>query len=585
MKVMRRATIAVALTLGAPGALLGQRQRQQPLPDTPRLLVAVFVSRDLPTGVMTADAVRNRVTNAVNVRSLYVIPRNDIVTYLESSGYKPDSALGPTDLRELAKLLRADEILGGTVAKTATGVRVEPRLMLARDPALAQPLPPIEASNPGDAARNIERSLLDARKQLKDVQECENLIRASKYAEAIEEAREGIAEYPNATIARLCLANAFQAMKAPADSVLKVTDEVLRLDPKSSPALRFAYGAHSARRAAALAANDSAAVASAGEAAVRALVTLMSLEPWNNTLQQQVISELAQLGRPAVAIPIVDTLIAQNPMDAGLIRQKWLLLLNAAASDTGLAQKTYFDSAVVAGESMIRVDTTAADSAFWTRQIAAATQGSNPIRATEMASRAVQRFPQSAEFWFLKGNAERKAGQLQMADESLRRAAALNPKYPSLSLLLTQTNLELGRMDTVVAMVRRNVAAGEDPNTWAGFLLAPAQAAWKVADSTKKIDDYERVVALAEESDRLSASPTAKFFIGIASVSIAVDALQSAQKAKSCPLARRSQDMFLKAQTNMPGGGSVDANTARNVLGIVAQYSPYAEQMVKAYCK
>src|SRR5213078_2972971 len=95
-------------------------------------------------------------------------PRNDIVNYLECSGYKADSALGPSDLKELAKLLRADEVFSGSVIKTATGIRVEPRLMLARDVSLAQPLPAVEAANVADAAKAIEKSLTEARKQLAD---------------------------------------------------------------------------------------------------------------------------------------------------------------------------------------------------------------------------------------------------------------------------------------------------------------------------------------------------------------------------------------------------------------------------------
>jgi len=255
VKVMqRRATIAVALTLGlaSPAALVAQMRAQGPNPDTPRLLVAVFSSNDRSAGVMAADAIRTRVQNLANVKQLYVIPKNDIVTYLESSGYRPDSSLGLTDLKELAKLLRADEVLAGSVTRSATGgYRFEPRLMLARDPALAQPLPAVEAANANDAARQVEKSLNEARKQLADNKACENAIRDQKWAAAIAAANAGIVKYPTATIARLCLANVYLAMQttkdslgAPPDSVLKVTDEIRRLDPKNSQALRFAYAAY-----------------------------------------------------------------------------------------------------------------------------------------------------------------------------------------------------------------------------------------------------------------------------------------------------------------------------------------------------
>src|SRR5205823_12293938 len=161
--------------------------------------------------------------------------------------------------------------------------------------------PVAEAGNSGDAARQIEKSLGEARKQLADNKACENAIRDGKNEQAIALARAGIAKYPNATIARLCLANAYIAMKAPPDSVLKVTDEIRRIDPKNSQALRFAYTAYQQK-------NDN-------EKAVRALVMLLELEPGNPTLQNQVINELAKLGQPDKALPIIDQLLSQSPGD------------------------------------------------------------------------------------------------------------------------------------------------------------------------------------------------------------------------------------------------------------------------------
>src|SRR3954463_2051259 len=151
MLMQRRAAIAVALmgTLAAPAVVFAQARTQGPAPDTPRLLVMVFAGPDRLTGVQTADALRSRVSTNVDVRRLYVIPKNDISMTLQSSGFNPDSALGQSDLKELAKLLRADEVLAGRVSRSATGVHVEPRLMLARDPSIAQALPPIDAVNVG----------------------------------------------------------------------------------------------------------------------------------------------------------------------------------------------------------------------------------------------------------------------------------------------------------------------------------------------------------------------------------------------------------------------------------------------------
>ena len=576
MKVMqRRALAAVALTLGvssAPAALGAQTRAQAPNPDTPRLLVAVFASNDRASGVQTADAVRTRVTNVSNVKQLYVIPKNDITNYLESSGYRADSSLGPTDLKELAKLLRADEILGGSVARTATGMRIEPRLMLARDPTMAQALPVVESGNAGDAARQIERSLQEARKQLADNRACENHIRARTYDAAIAAARAGIAKYPNATIARLCLATAFQEKKAGPDSVLRVTDEIRRIDPKNSFALRQAYIAYKEK--------------GEGENAIRALLGLLALEPGNPTLQGTVVAELAQLGKPHVAIPIVDTLLMQNPGDPTLMRQKWLLLLASAAADTTAGRGSLFAQAVRTGEDMVRIDTALADSAYYERQIGAASGVTDqPARAVEVSSRAVQRFPNNAYFWQLRAQSERRAGQLQQARESMMRALAINPQVRNANLFMAQLALDLQQPDTAVAIARRAIAAGEPAGTWSTFLLAPTQAAFKRAQETKDVEDFRRALTLAQESDKLSASETAKFFIGVSAFSIGSDALQKAQKPQSCPLARSAQEMMVLTQINMPAGGRVDAGTAKTILDYVATYAPAADQMVKQYCK
>src|SRR5207237_9302631 len=187
----------------------------------------------------------------------------------------------------------------------------EPGLRRSRDLALAKPLATVDASNPGDAARQIEKSLQDARKQLPDNKACENAIRDNQNDKAIAFAKAGILKYPNATIARLCLANTYIAMKAPPDSVLRVTDEIRRIDPKNSQALRFAYTAYQAK-------NDAAS-------AVRALLGLRELEPNNPSLDTQIITELAKLGKPDEALAIIEQMLPQNPGDPQLLRQKWLL--------------------------------------------------------------------------------------------------------------------------------------------------------------------------------------------------------------------------------------------------------------------
>jgi tetratricopeptide (TPR) repeat protein len=563
---------AVAFALGATGApaVLSAQTSRGPTQDTPRILVAVFQSSERMAGVQIADAVRTRVGNGANPRFLYVIPKNDIVNYLESSGYKADSSLGPSDLKELAKLLRADEILFGHVTRTAGGYQIEPRLLLARDPTVAQALPAVTVREPDDAARDVERALEAARRQLADNRACENALRDQNYMRAIAAANEAIKKYPNATMARTCLASAYQAMKLPPDSLLRVAEEIRRLDPKNSWGWRYLYAGYEAK-------GDQ-------ENAVRALITLMSLEPWNTQLQGQVVSALATLGKPEVAIPLVDTLLMSNPGDPSLLRQKWLLSLAAAAAADSARAPGLYEQALAAGERMVNSDTSLADTTYFERQIAAGALAS-PQRGAEIAARAVTKFPNHADFWSIKAQLERRAGQLQSAEQSIRRSLQINPSQPNARLLQAQIFVDLNMPDSAVAIARAAIAAGDDAKTWGAMLLGPTQAAFKKAQETKANADYEKALALAEESDRLASSETAAFFIGASAFSLGINLLQEAQKPKSCPMARRAQELLAKTQMHMPRGGRVDPPTAAQILGYVNQYLPAAEQMVKAYCK
>ena len=595
MKVMqRRAAVAVALAIGsvsAPFELESQSTRTTgPAPDTPRLLVAVFQSADNLTGFQASNAIRTRISNTFTPRQLYVTPWETIDGFLKSSGYKSDSSLGPSDLKELGRAMRADEILMGLVSKTGSGLRIEPRL--ARSTAIdqPQPLPVVEVTKPEDAARIIEKSYTEARKQLADVKTCENAIRDNQLPKAIAMARAGIAKYPNATIARLCLAQAFYNAKQ-YDSSLAIIEEIKRLDPKNSFAYRMAYFNYTDKG------NDSAAVMS--------LVALSKLEP-SPTLLSQIITALAKLGKPSMAIPIVDEMLAASPGDPQLLRQKWLLTLAAAAAaDTGAPRNALLAQAITAGETMARSDTSQADSTYFARQMAAAAASGNAAKQVEFASLATQKFPNNIEYWMIRGQAEKRAGQLEMALTSFNKALAINPKYPNLYVNIGLVYVEMNQPDSAIALARRAVASGEDAKTWGQFLLAPTQKLLGAAQQSKNPEEFRRILALSQEADKLAPIPESAFFIAISAYYIAGDLVEKIQPlvqdyqkenttarqktalaGRICPLGKETQEMILLVQTNMGRGGRVQPQTAQQILmQWVPQVSPYVDQVMTAVCK
>src|SRR5918999_637536 len=285
VRAMQRRGLQLAglvAAVAAAGAAPADAQTGRTVEPDARILVATFRSADRGLGVAGADAIRSRVSQEVPQKQLLVIRKEDINGTLAASGYAADSALSPSDMKELAKLMRADEILDGTVTKTPDGgVRVDARLLLARDVALAQPLPPASARNVGDAARQISRDLKEARKQLAANKRCENHLRGEQWDQAIAAAREGMAAYPQATLARLCLVSALRGKKASPDEIIRAGNEVLAIDPTSRIALGLVYEAQRAKG------NN--------EAAIATLMLMQKADPTNPQLGPQIAAELARL--------------------------------------------------------------------------------------------------------------------------------------------------------------------------------------------------------------------------------------------------------------------------------------------------
>lgn len=562
MKVLQRHAVVAAgllsLAAGFPRTAAAQRG-QQPGRDTPRILIATFRSESDPAvGVQSADAVRTRVQQENPVRQLWVLSRKDINNYLKSSGYKEDSTLSLTDLKELAKLMRADEILDGSAASTSSGVRIDAKLILSRDLSLVQPLPSVEARNAGDAAKMLEKNLSDARKQLDDYRKCENALRAEKWDEAVTHAQAAIRVYPRSTLGRMCIMSAYQYGKKGADSVITAANAVLAIDSTSTLALGNLVEAYEAK-------HDTAQ-------SVQALLKLAKYKP---DVRQVAIAKLGQLNRPDVALPFVQQILQESPGDPELLRMNWLLLLSAQR----------WKDAQTAGQEYVKADTSAANADYFTRTIAAALSDSQPQLASQTAARAVQKFPTDASLWNMYAQAQRKAGQLEQALTTMKRAIEINPNTENGWLFVTVTQLELNQLDSAIVSAKQAIAAGADKDAIGQALLVPAGAAMKKADSLKTRQGWVNAFRVVASVDSVAGNVNTKYFMGVSAFQVGLQALQAAQKSKACADVTETDDMWTQSQILMPQIAAVSKETASQLMPIIQQYTPNVQQAKKAYCK
>ncbi len=552
----RKLLALAAIVTAAP---LAGASAQRPAPPPPKVMVTTFTGSEPGLGVQVAEAIRSRISKDADDKKLTVISQKDINSTLTASGYSTTESLASNDARALAVLLRADEYMEGTVSRTPAGVKVDARMVLARDNSIQQPLPPAEAAKLDQAAQMISRSYLAARVQLESEKNCANLFRAGKYKEAEQTARAGLSKYPTGTMAAVCLGNALNAQNQ-TDSVLAVSQRILLIDPRNISALRWSADIYQTR-------ND--------PRATPALIALMAADPSNDKLRTQVINDLAKSGQFELAVPIIDEALKNNPGDANMLHLAWLVYLGAKK----------YELAFQTGAELIKADTAAADSTYYLKTAGAyAAQGQFQKAADNFAT-AAAKYPGSAGILLSEANALSKAGNNTAALAAAQRAVSLNPKIEGGYAQLALIQNALGQSDAVMATLRTAASNGADKATLAKVALASGNAAYKAGIASKNRADHQRAMQFLTLSDQLDPSPDAKFLLGVSAFTVGQSAIVEAQTSKSCPLARLAKESFATAQENVPAGLKDYPDAAKQVLTAIPQYTPATDEMVKRFCK
>jgi tetratricopeptide (TPR) repeat protein len=460
--------------------------------------------------------------------------------------------------------MRADEILDCTGVKASSGLRVDSRLLLARDVSLAQPLAAVDARDAGDAAKRIERELSDARKALPEYHRCETALRDQKWSDAAAAARAGLAKDANSTLSRLCLMSAYQYGKSGPDSVLRIAEDIMRADSLNALAMRNAVDAYMTK-------GDTA----------RAVQTMQRLARVDPSVRPTLLTMLGALNKPEIALPIANEMLQDNPGDPQLLRMRFLLL--ASAKD--------YKKALPAGEEWMKADTAAATADLYTRLIAIASADSQPQLASQYAARAVQKFNTKADMYMLYAQTLRKSGQLQPSLDAAKRAVELDPKVENGIPFVLVTYSELKQSDSALAWARRAVAAGADKQAVGQALLTLLSPAVKAAQDTTGKDAMQarqawlNVYQLASVVDTIAPSPQVKLFVGLSSFQVGLNALQNINKSRSCADAQLADDMWSASQIVLPQAAAYDKNTAGQLMTAIQQYYPTIAPAKKQLCK
>jgi predicted Zn-dependent protease len=271
-------------------------------------------------------------------------------------------------------------------------------------------------------------------------------------------------------------------------------------------------------------------------------------------------------------VPIITDLVQNNPGDPQILRTGWLVLL---------AAKEY-ERALTVGQELVRVDTSAADTAYYIRTAGVYSALNRPSDAAATLLAGAQKFPNNATLSLAGIQGLIKSGRMAEAAAAARRILATDPKNTNANVLLIQA---LSNPDEISAAINSAVAAGADAGILSQLALQQASTAINAGQQSKARTDYQRALTFAQLSDRLAASIDAKYIAGLSAYFIGEGAITEAVKSKNCVLAKLAQDNFAIVQMTLPAAGRAHPNEAGQILSAVGQYAPSVSQAVKQYCK
>jgi tetratricopeptide (TPR) repeat protein len=599
-----------AAPLAAQGIPRGARTTQT-VSNAPRFMVAnpfAFTSNDSANAVRIGSAAREEMKTIVG-RNYTVVEQTQMNDALKQYGYPVDAILSPTLATTLAKNIQARVVMTSSMSRSQGGqLSVTARLIGVNDDAgNVVTLSHRQGESLIEFGKRLARSLEPAVKSLADARACVDQ-RTTKPDKAEAAARKAIKTLPNHGLAEFCLAQLAQDKKASRPEIVKHLQASTKGDPLSLPvwtALATQYQQ----------ANDTANTLLAFEQMLR-------VAPTNQKLREELFKYFLQTGHSETALKVADEGLRLDPNNADLYDLKsnaCLFLSN-------------FKCAVDALEAMYATDSTKADTLFFTKISAAASEGDNPDKARllKWTQIGVRKYPNNPTLLGYLNKAYSLNGMTDSVISVTNRIIAKDTTESGVIAALAAAQALIIPPDTAPAAAARDTAAAaaaKDTVTArrdsavatstampGSFRPRPKEAVPFLEFVIKHGDPQrkEQAAALlysgaapllqqqpqdlqgAEELLRMALSaanpagkvyPAANYLLGLATLFQVPQIDQQAEKQKSCDLATQEQAKLAAADSALTAGRSVNPQAAEKNLEIIKKYDPRIKSMLKAYCK
>jgi tetratricopeptide (TPR) repeat protein len=572
--------------------------------NAPRFMVAnpfAFASADSANAVRIGSAARQEMKDIAG-RNFTVVEQSQMNDALKQYGYPVDAILSPPLAVTLAKNIQARVLMTGTMARGEGGrATVTARLTGVNDDAgNVVTLTQQQGQSLDDFGKKLAAALQPAVKSLPDAKACVDQ-RTSKPDKAEDAANKAIKALPNHGLAHYCLAQIAMDKKAPRGEVVKHLQASTKGDPLSLPvwtALATQYQQT----------NDTANTLVAFEQMLR-------VAPTNQKLRQELFKYFLQSGHSETALKVADEGLKLDPYNADLYDLKsnaCLFLSN-------------FKCAVDALETMYATDSTKADTLFFTKISAAASEGENPdrVRLLKWSQLGVRKYPNNPTLLGYLNKAYSLNGQTDSAIAVTNRIIAKDTTESGVIAALAAAQALIVAPDSAPktadsassTRTRPDSATTSAPTASAStFKPRPKEAlpfiefVIKHGDAQRKeqaaallyagaaplLQQESQDLAGAEELLRMSVRtanpsgkvyPAANYLLGLATLFQVPQIDPQAEKQKSCELATQEQAKLAAADSALTAGRSANPEAVAKNLEIIKKYEPRVKSMLKAYCK
>jgi tetratricopeptide (TPR) repeat protein len=562
--------LAIVSVAGSAAAQIPSRASTTtgPRPNAPLMLVATpytTVADDSAAAVDAGIGLRERLRRNVG-RDYNITTREKMNEQLGNSGYPADALLDQLSARTLASRGGASLLIFPTYQRVQGSHRLNARLtMIGATTGGAGHVVSMDLGS-GESPRKLGERVADEMRQplraIAFARECYSNA-ANDQAKAIAAAERAIREVPNFAAAEYCWGEILRSRDSTSTEALAHYQNAVKSDPMSLEVYGKMGSIYHLR-------GDSANVISTYQ-------TMLQVEPLDQVLRERAFQLFQIYGRPGAAEEVADAGIQRDPFNTD-----WYDLKSNAC----LMQEKY-ECAIDELERLWQVDSTRADSSFFSKITYATWNGSDTTRFVKWAVMGVERYPDHQEILDAATRAYALQGDADKAIDAVRRLVAINP-YDLTPLLITANTLaEQGVPERVIDLVPTVKESGDEDamNTIGQILVNAANSV--AGQNLAKADSLSQAALDAGMTQEVLVT-YANYFIGANMFDRVRTLSASVRQTRSCAEAREYQAVLTRAKPALEAASRSTNEQIRNftasTIGPVNQELQAIPEMVAAFC-